>query len=416
MTALSIVIAVLLLVCVGLLLWLAARVAAQGRAVKDSLEQSVRGQERIENLVRGEFSQSRMESADLSLKLSGQVSLAIEQMGASLREEVTARLREIREDNERRLEDMRRTVDEKLHETLERRLGESFRQVSERLEQVHQGLGEMQALAAGVGDLKRVLTNVKTRGMWGEVQLSRLLEQVLAPDQYEANVATKGSGERVEFAIKLPGRDGDGKCVWLPIDAKFPLEDYQRLLDAYDQADAVAADATARALEQRVKAAARDIRDKYLNPPVTTDFAIMFLPTEGLYAEVLRRPGLVDTLQQDFRVVVSGPTTLLALLNSLQMGFRTLAIEKRSSEVWELLGAVRTQFGVFGEVLAKVQKRLHQASETIEDAARKSRRIESKLRRVQEVPKDRAALLLGEEPELPAPNEEEPTTENADEL
>ena len=299
-------------------------------------------------------------------------------------------------DNATRLEQMRQTVDERLTSTLEQRLGESFKQVSERLEQVHKGLGEMQTLAAGVGDLKQVLTNVKTRGTWGEVQLGMLLEQIMTPEQYEANVACKlGCAERVEFAIRLPGQPGrDGEVVWLPIDAKFPVEDYQRMLDAQDKGDLAGMDAALKALEARIKASAKDIQTKYLDPPRTTDFAIMFLPTEGLYAEVLRRPGLVESLQGNFRVLVTGPTTLGALLNSLQMGFRILTVEKRSSEVWQLLGAVKTQFGQFGGLLEKVHKKLDQASTTIEDAARKSRTIERSLRTVQELPGDAASSLL----------------------
>jgi DNA recombination protein RmuC len=291
---------------------------------------------------------------------------------------------------------MRQTVDERLTSTLEQRLGESFKQVSDRLEQVHKGLGEMQSLAAGVGDLKQVLTNVKTRGTWGEVQLGALLEQIMTPEQYETNVACKhGCGERVEFAIKLPGPPGrDGEEVWLPIDAKFPVEDYQRMLDAQERGDLAGMDAALKALEARIKASAKDIQTKYLDPPRTTDFAIMFLPTEGLYAEVLRRPGLVESLQNNFRVLVTGPTTLGALLNSLQMGFRILTVEKRSSEVWQLLGAVKTQFGQFGGLLDKVHKKLDQASSTIEDAARKSRTIEQRLRTVQELPGDAAGSLL----------------------
>ena len=247
---------------------------------------------------------------------------------------------------------MRRTVDEKLHATLEQRLGESFKLVSDRLEQVHRGLGEMQTLAAGVGDLKRVLTNVKTRGTWGEVQLSALLEQLLTADQFAANVATRpGSGERVDFAIRLPGKD-DGAVVWLPIDAKYPIEDYQRLLDAQERADPVAVEEASRAIETRLKNEAKSIHEKYVSPPHTTDFAMLYLPLEGLYAEALRRPGLAETLQRDFRVSIAGPTTLAALLNSLQMGFRTLAIEQRSAEVWAVLGAVKTEFGKFGEALA----------------------------------------------------------------
>jgi DNA recombination protein RmuC len=291
---------------------------------------------------------------------------------------------------------MRSTVDEKLSSTLEQRLGESFRLVSERLEMVHKGLGEMQNLASGVGDLKRVLTNVKTRGTWGEIQLGNILEQILTRDQYSMNVATrKNSSERVEFAVKLPGKDEKGgEVVWLPIDSKFPQEDYQRLMDAQEQGNSVLAEEAAKAMELKVKSFARDIRDKYIDPPGTTDFGIMFLPTEGLYAEVLRRPGLCDCLQREYRIVVSGPTTLIALLNSLQMGFRTLAIEKRSSEVWTLLGAVKTEFGRFGDILDKTQKKLQEASNTIEDAARKSRSIGRKLKNVQELSVDDSKLLL----------------------
>ena len=313
-----------------------------------------------------------------------------------LRETIDLKLREIREDNGKQLEEMRKTVDEKLNATLERRLGESFKLVGERLEMVHKGLGEMQQLASGVGDLKRVLSNVKTRGIWGEFQLGNILEQVMTPEQYERNVATKpNSNERVEFAIKLPGRDKEGSIVWLPIDAKFPQEDYQRLMDAQEQANAVLAEEAAKALENRVKAEAKDIAVKYLSVPYTTEFGILFLPTEGLYAEVLRRPGLCDTLMHEYRVVIAGPTTLAALLNSLQMGFRTLAIERRSSEVWALLGTVKTEFGKFGELLDKTSKKLHEASNSIETAARKSRTIERKLKNVQALPENEALPLTG---------------------
>lgn len=317
-----------------------------------------------------------------------------------MRETVERRLALLQDDNGKKLEQMRATVDEKLHATLEKRLGESFQMVSERLEQVHKGLGEMQSLASGVGDLKKVLTNVKTRGTWGEIQLGNLLEQILVADQYVQNIATKkGSCERVEFAIKLPGQREPEQDVWLPIDAKFPQEDYQRLLDARDEANLELAEEAGKMLETRIKAEAKDIKEKYLDPPHTTDFAIMFLPTEGLYAEVLRRPGLCEGLQRLYRVVVTGPTTLAALLNSLQMGFRTLAIEKRSSEVWALLGAVKTEFGRFGEILDKTQKKLQEASNTIENAAKKSRTIQRKLRQVQELPVDEAVKLIEDEDE-----------------
>lgn len=305
-----------------------------------------------------------------------------------LREVVDARLLVIQEDNSRKLEQMRATVDEKLHETLEKRLGESFKLVSERLEQVQRGLGEMQSLANGVGDLKRVLSNVKTRGTFGEVQLASLLEQILAPAQYEANVETrKGSGQRVEFALKLPGRDGtsDG-LVWLPLDAKFPQEDYLRLVDALENADLAAAAEARKQLDRTVRDMAKAIRDKYLEPPATTDFGVMFLPTEGLYAEVLRLPGLFEALQRDFKVMIAGPTTLAALLNSLQMGFRTLAIEKRSAEVWNLLGAVRSEFAKFSVLMDKTRKKLVEAGNHIDQAATRTRVIERKLRDVQDAP------------------------------
>jgi len=317
-----------------------------------------------------------------------------------LRETLEERLRLIQEDSSRKLEQMRITVDEKLHDTLEKRLGESFRLVSERLELVQRGLGEMQTLASGVGDLKKVLTNVKTRGTFGEIQLSSLLEQVLSPGQYESNVETrKGSGQRVEFALKLPGRDGtaDG-MVWLPLDAKFPQEDYLRLVEAQESGDILAAGEASKQLDKTVRLMAAQIRDKYMDPPHTTDFGVMFLPTEGLFAEVLRRPGLFDALQRDFKVMIAGPTTLAAMLNSLQMGFRTLAIEKRSAEVWSLLGAVRTEFSKFGQVLEKTSKKLQEAGNHIDAAAVRTRSIEKKLKGVQEMPGAEAAALLESEP------------------
>jgi DNA recombination protein RmuC len=313
-----------------------------------------------------------------------------------IRDTLEGRLRELQVDNAASLEQMRATVDEKLNATLEQRLGESFRLVSDRLEQVHRGLGEMRALASDVGDLKRVLSNVKTRGLWGEVQLSALLEQMLAPGQYAANVATvPGSTERVEFAIRLPGRDA---AVWLPVDAKFPREDWERLQHAHDRADAVAADEAGRALEARVRTEARRIRAKYLAPPATTDFALLFLPTEGLYAEIVRRAGLVDELQREHRVVLAGPTTLCALLNSLQMGFRTLAVEQRTSEVWAVLGAVKTEFGKFGDVLARTRQQLQTVSNSLDSAEVRSRAIVRRLRDVEELPAGEAKALLPEEP------------------
>jgi DNA recombination protein RmuC len=316
---------------------------------------------------------------------------ALRRLGEGLEQ----RLGRLQEGNEAKLEQMRATVDEKLHATLEQRLGESFKQVADRLEQVHRGLGEMQTLARDVGALNRVLTNVKTRGVFGEVQLAGLLEQVFTPEQYATNVATvPGSNERVEFAVRLPGQRDDGAPLWLPIDAKFPREDYERLLDAHERADAVAMETAAKAIETRLRLEAKSIRDKYLSPPHTTDFGILFLPTEGLYAEALRRPGLLEALQREFKVMLAGPTTLLATLTSLQMGFRTLALEKRSAEVWEVLGAVKTEFGKFGDVLAKTKKKLEEASNTIEQAEVRTRAMTRQLRSVEALPDARTAQLL----------------------
>lgn len=298
---------------------------------------------------------------------------------------ITASLQEIQTGNERKLEQMRHTVDEKLQSTLETRLSESFRQVSERLEQVHKGLGEMQSLASGVGDLKRVLTNVKTRGLWGEIQLGALLEELMTPEQYERNVATRGTGERVEFAIRLPGRDAGAPPTWLPVDAKFPVEDYRRLVEASERGDPDAVEQSVKQLENRLKSCARDIALKYIEPPMTTDFGIMFLPTEGLYAEAVRRPGLAEMLQRDCRVILAGPSTLAALLNSLQMGFRTLAIQQRSSEVWELLGAVKSEISRYAGILGQVRKKLDEAQDTIGKAETRSRVLEKKLRDVETI-------------------------------
>jgi DNA recombination protein RmuC len=310
------------------------------------------------------------------------------------------KIKDLQADNGARLEEMRKTVDEKLHATLETRLTASFQQVSERLERVHQGLGEMQQLALGVGDLKRVLTNVKTRGTWGEVQLEMLLEQVLTPDQYAKNVETiAGTGARVEFALKLPGQTDGGAPVWMPIDAKFPKEQYERLLEAADNADAEGVAHAGRELERAVRTEAKTISEKYVSPPHTTDFAILFLPTEGLYAEVMRRPGLADELQRVNRISIAGPSTLTALLNSLQMGFRTLALEKRSSEVWQVLGAVKTEFAKFGDVLSATRLTLERAAKNIESAETRSRQMARKLKTVEALPSEQAQLLIGTEPE-----------------
>lgn len=364
-----------------------------------SLERSIRqdnssSRQEISNSITGFTNTILGRIADISNIQSQQVSSLTktnEDRLEKMRQTIETKLVAIQDDNARKLEQMRQTVDEKLQGTLEKRLGESFKLVSERLEQVQKGLGEMQTLASGVGDLKKVLTNVKTRGTWGEIQLGNLLEQVLTQDQYLMNVVTKkGSSERVEFAIKLPGRDDEN--VLMPIDAKFPKEDYERLVEAQEQANVDAVKQFTKALEERVKAQAKDIQEKYIDSPHTTDFGVMFLPTEGLYAEVLRIPGLSETLQLKFRVVVAGPTTISAILNSLQMGFRTLAIEKRSSEVWKLLGVVKTEFGKYGEILERTQKKIQEAGNIIEEAASKTRNIERKLKNVQELPSQQIDL------------------------
>ncbi len=367
--------------------------------------------ERQERRLKEDLAAAREESAQAARGLRAEVATTLKSLSelqkttleglsgqmARLGQTVEMRLAKLQEDNGARLEQMRQTVDEKLQGTLEKRLGESFKLVSERLELVHKGLGEMQSLALGVGDLKKVLTNVKTRGIWGEVQLGNLLEQMLTQDQFLANVACRpGSADRVEYVIRMPGRGDEDQEVWLPIDAKFPREDYERLLEAADRADVEAVELAGRALEARVRQFAKDIASKYINPPQTTDFAILFLPTEGLYAELLRRPGLSDQLQRDFRINLCGPTTLGALLNSLQMGFRSLAIQKRSSEVWQILGAVKTEFGKYGEVLDKVQKKLVEASNSIEDISTRKRAIDRKLRSVDALEVGAARLLLDE--------------------
>jgi DNA recombination protein RmuC len=316
-----------------------------------------------------------------------------------VRETLEKQLAQLQQTNSAKLDEMRKTVDEKLQTTLETRLGESFKQVADRLEQVHKGLGEMQSLAQGVGDLKHLLTNVKTRGIFGEAQLSALLEQVFTVDQYAAQVVTRPGGKNpVDFAIKLPGRSDSGEPLWLPIDAKFPNEDYERLLDAQQRADVLGAEVAGKALETRIRLEARSISEKYIEPPYTTDFAILFLPTEGLYAEVLRRPGLMENLQRDHRITLAGPTTLLAMLNSLQMGFRTLALEKRSSEVWQVLGAVKTEFGKFGDVLAKVKSQTETVLNTLSSAEQRSRVMGKALRNVEALPETDSARLLPLDP------------------
>jgi DNA recombination protein RmuC len=344
-----------------------------------------------------ELSNQQKNLLDSFSKQLTDLTLLNEQKLERVKATVEERLTFLQEDNNRKLEQMRLTVDEKLHATLEQRLGESFKLVSERLELVHKGLGEMQTLASGVGDLKRVLTNVKTRGALGEIQLENILEQILTVEQYDKNVVTKkGSNDRVEFAVKLPSRDDRGEQIYLPIDSKFPLEDYQRLQEAEEMGNQALIGEAIKNLEARIKLEAKRIRDKYIDPPNTTDFALMFLPIEGLYAEVLKRPGLWEVLQREYRVVVTGPTTLTALLNSLQMGFRTLAIQKRTSEVWQILGAVKTEFGKFGDILEKTHKKLQEASNTIESASVRTRAIERKLKSVEELPPAEAARILPE--------------------
>ncbi len=376
---------------------------AELRQQLDSL--AGRSDERLDRLretLAEDARKARSEGADLQQRFADTLGQRLkeltdrnEQRLAEMRGTLEQKLRELQADNAAKLEQMRATVDEKLQGTLETRLGESFRLVSERLEHVQRGLGEMQQLATGVGDLKRVLGNVKSRGVFGEVQLAGLLEQVFAPDQYAANVATvPNSNQRVEFAVRFPGTNGDAP-VWLPIDAKFPREDYERLLDAQESGDLEAARAAGDALEKRVRLEAQRICDKYVAAPHTTEFAILFLPTEGLYAEVLRRPGLVESLQRSCRIAVAGPTTLLALMTSFQMGFRTLAIEKRSSEVWRTLGAVKTEFGKFGDVLDAVQKKLQEASNKIEQTGVRTRAIQRQLRDVESLPGEEATKLLG---------------------
>jgi DNA recombination protein RmuC len=363
------------------------------------LELLDRAQERAERMLREEMSRGREESAQTAKAQREELSASIDKV----RSVVDLRLKELQQDNAQQIDKMRATVDEKLQGTLEKRLGESFKLVSERLEQVHQGLGAMQQLASDVGGLQKVLSNVKTRGGWGEVQLGSLLEQVLTREQFERNVQTRAeSGERVDYAIRLPG-DENGAPVWLPIDAKFPTEDYQRLVAAQEQGNVGATEDAMKALENQLRKSAKDICGKYINPPKTTDFAIMFLPTEGLYAEAIRRLGLVEQVQRECRVIFAGPTTLAALLNSLQMGFRTLAIQKSSSEVWNLLAGVKTEFRKFGDALSAVKDKLDQAARKMEDVDVRSRAITKKLQRVEELPANPQPLF----PDLLAREEED---------
>jgi DNA recombination protein RmuC len=406
---------ILILAVLALLAWLLFLNlrGAKGPVLKGYLESLSKDQERLEKTLKDEMARNREETnaneraarEELNRQFSALAQVS-EQKLESLRVTLERQLRLLQEDNGQKLDQMRHVVDEKLQATLEKRLNDSFRMVSERLEQVHQGLGEMQSLAANVGALQRTLTNVKTRGTWGEVQLESLLKEILTSEQYEKNVATKkGSRDRVEFAIKLPGREtSEGECVWLPIDAKFPQEDHQRLVEAFEKGDTAAVEEATRSLTVRIKTEARNIKEKYLDPPYTTDFGILFLPTESLYAEVLRQPGLLDQVQRESRMIITGPTTLAAILNSLQIGFRTLTIEKRSSEVWTLLGLVKKEFATFAGILEKTQKKLQEASNTIDDAAKKTRTIEQKLRKVEGIP-ERTSEALPEESGVELPLE-----------
>ncbi|PYM02613.1 MAG: DNA recombination protein RmuC [Verrucomicrobia bacterium] len=385
---------------VAIALWLGRHRKDGNATVLSKIELLERAQERGERMLREEMTRGREENANAAKTQREELTASLE----SVRGIVDLRLQELQKDNAQQIERMRATVDEKLQGTLEKRLGESFKLVSERLEKVHQGLGAMQQLASDVGGLQRVLTNVKARGGWGEVQLGALLEQLLTSEQFDRNVQTRDeSGERVDYAIKLPG-EGNGAAVWLPIDAKFPMEDYQRLITAQESGSSVLTDGAMKDLETQLRKSAKDICAKYINPPKTTDFALMFLPTEGLYAEAIRRVGLVEQVQRDCRVVFAGPTTLAALLNSLQMGFRTLAIQKRSSEVWNLLAGVKTEFAKFGDSLSKVKDKLDQAASDMDKVAVRSRAITKKLRDVEELPSNPQPLLpellQGEEEEL----------------
>ena len=433
MTNILLIVAIVLLVAIGVLLLILLKKASKDNSpeLTSRLEAFERAQERSERTVREEVTRNRDEQGKGAKEQREELNTAFKTFGDSagqrmidissaqkiqletmssliaklsdsnekkleaIRGTVEGKLQSIQIDNAKQLEQMRQTVDEKLQGTLEKRLGESFKLVSDRLEQVHKGLGEMQTLATGVGDLKKVFTNVKTRGTWGEVQLGALLEQVLNPDQFASNVAIKGGGERVEFAIKLPGQGIEkDEPLLLPIDAKFPIEDYQRMVDAQERSDIEGMELSGKQLENRVKACAKEISERYLYPPKTTDFAILFLPTEGLFAEVTRRVGLIETIRRDYHVAIAGPTTLWSILNAFQMGFRTLAIQKRSSEVWNLLAEVKTEWMKYGDVLDAVQKKLNEAVNKIDDAKVRSRAIGKKLDKVAELPASDGTALF----------------------
>ena len=400
----------LLLLVIVLLIWQLKRGSSIFSPLDGKLDVLKTLQERTENSVRDEIAklrdeyqnQSREQREELAGSLKG-FGDSVEQKMENVRLVVDDKLKQIQEDNTLQLEKMRETVDEKLHATLETRLGEAFKLVSERLEQVQKGLGEMQSLASGVGDLKKVLLNVKTKGVLGEAQLGAILDQILTPAQYEKNVKTKEkSGDHVEYAIKIPSKDDSGSFLWLPIDAKFPTEDYISLIDAYEKADIVEIETYTKSLKAKIERFAKDISVKYIDPPNTTDFAIMFLPFEGLFAEVLRIPGLFEKMQREHKITITGPTTISAFLNSLQMGFRTLAIQKRSTEVWKVLGEVKTAFTKFGDTLDVVRDRLEKAVNTVDDARKKSKTLQGKLRAVEEVPGMSDEIFLEDEsaPEL----------------
>jgi len=378
------------------------RVGRLGRGGGDDPSEAIRAEFRAmrqeaaeqSRALREELMAGQIKASDHAMQTIRELDESRQQALERIRTTLEEGLKALREGNEKKLEAMRRTVDEKLQSTLEKRLGESFALVSERLEAVQRGLGEMRNLASGVGDLKRMLTNVKARGTWGEYQLGAILERVLSPGQYEKNVSPRGGSEVVEYAVKLPAQGDEDRPVWLPIDAKFPQEDYERLQEAAEASDAEALQSAVRALSASIRKSAKEISEKYLEPPLTTDFAILFLPTEGLYAEVLRQPGLHDELQTKHRVIVAGPTTLSAILNSLRVGFRTLAIEKRSAEVWRILAAVKTEFGKFGEVLTKVKRQLGTVAKTLDQAETRTRQMERKLRPLEELPSDDSKRLL----------------------
>ncbi|MDI9334514.1 MAG: DNA recombination protein RmuC [Cytophagales bacterium] len=398
------------LILLGLQLYLVLRPSEKVGAALQNLERELRQELALTRQEQAQSaSGSRLEVTQTLGVLQQQLTQQLGLLGESnarrmldVREALDKQLEALQKSNSAKLDEMRQTVDEKLQTTLQARLGESFKQVAERLELVHKGLGEMQSLAQGVGDLKHLLTNVKTRGIFGEAQLGSLLEQIFVAEQYAAQVATKpDSRERVDYAIKMPGRstdaDGNPRVLWLPIDAKFPTEDFERLLEAQERADALAAEVAGKALEMRIRAEAKSISEKYIEPPYTTDFAILFLPSESLYAEVLRRAGLMDSLQREFRITLAGPTTLLAMLNSLQMGFRTLALEKRSSEVWQVLGAVKTEFAKFGDVLAKVKAQTQTVLNTLDSAEQRSRAMGRALKTVEAMPEEAAQKMLPNE-------------------